>query len=143
MQLNPGEQGWAPRESSSLICLLAPGQKPPATLDQFMYHQEKMLSRLIAEADEASVIEEERRLRDNLPFEVRMMLPPKPLRYKDAARKLLLDLSRLADSGTTLSDWRKAAAEAVQDPGPLADPAEAQEWLEDLDLSQYVESRLL
>lgn len=140
MKLMPGERAWAPEDKDSLLCVLKQGQPPPTNLFQFLSMQEDLLLRLVEEADEADVELEEQRLSDNLPFEVRMILPGRPLQSLDGIRTLL---NAQVDAGNSLEDWRRKAAETLANPHKMASPEESKAMAENLDLAQYLESRVL
>jgi hypothetical protein len=102
--------------------------------------QADLLERLVAEEYDEDVELEEQRLSDNLPFEVRMVLPAKPLRSRDGINILL---QARVDAGNSLEDWKRDAIETLENPPEPVPQEDAQAMAENLDLAQYLESRVL
>lgn len=147
MKLKNGETVWIPGEEVGMMCVLAKGQNPPVNLASYLSHQVKILERLIREDEEQGLGEMEQaeyQLKNNLPYEVRMMLPPKCLRQPDGPRRLIEDLiPSLADAGTPQQERLSAARETIQQQMDPMPQDEARKYAEELSLAQYVVEQMI
>ena len=144
MQLKKDETVWMPIGRSDLMCVLKRNSPPPKTLEQFLGNQAAILQRLVDEADEADLREEQSRLVENLPYEVRMILPPEPLTNKTfSVHALMTELLPQADAGHPIREWITSARDAMNSPQtPMEDPETALELATELNLGTYLEALL-
>lgn len=137
MKLNKDERIWLIGRE---FVILKPQEEPPKTLDEFLLKQEEIIQRLVEDLDEADVQEQERNLRETLPENVRIGLPMTGLLTTFKGRVKMLNLLRWADAGTAPRDWILSIREMLADLNKeVESEAYAKEYVEELDLAQYLE----
>lgn len=136
MKLKPNERAWAPKDNPELLLILGPNQQPPRTQEAYLLQAVETLRRLVEDADPEEVEAANNRLRDSLPQEEQMGLPPAMLEDKSTARSLLLQPASL---GSRLHELKMEAKSAVKEE-PM-DQEEANQEAAEMSLESFL-SRL-
>jgi hypothetical protein len=136
VKLKRGETIWSPKVPTNMLCILAKGQKPPENREEFMFQQVKILDRLAAEAS-ARDLADAKDLLDFLPREYRMDLPTPVLKTSEGRSALILNPKM---DGMKMQEWFQEAAEYLPYSGPMEDPKDLVDQVEEMDLVSMVEN---
>jgi len=137
MKLNADDKPWAPQDRPDYLCLLKPGQPPPASDQQFLQLQARLLLRLWNQANRGEKENANLMFQNNLAPEVLDALPSGLFLNPRTCRQLF---DNPALEGSRLHEWKWEFEEAAKLP-PMPD-REAREEAEQLSLESFL-GRLL
>lgn len=116
MKSSASMKAWAPRDRPDLLLLLNPQAHPPRSPDEFLEAAAETLEVLVAEASPEEIKLANNRLRDLLPAEMSISLPPQLLSRKGTPRQLFLSP---AQPDSRLADLKEELPEVLKQPTML------------------------